>query len=81
MRDVGTTMWNGFAPSRKNASSARCTVTGRDCVSERIAAVSPALIAQRSKTSAKASIHLPSMRSANMPGAYLPVVLHEKEYF
>ena len=40
---VGTTTWNGRAPSRSRASSARCTLSARDCVSDRIAAVSPAL--------------------------------------
>ena len=66
LRGVGTTTWNGRAPSRSRASSARCTLSGRDCVSDRIAAVSPFLTAQRSNTSQNASIHLPSMRSANM---------------
>ena len=66
LRGVGTTMWNGFAPSRSSASSASCTLSWRDCVSERIAAVSPRLTAQRSNTSAKASIHFPSMRSASI---------------
>src|SRR6185436_6981227 len=63
---LGTTMWNGLAPSRSSASSASCTLSCRDCVSERIAAVSPGLTAQRANTSVKASIHFPSMRSASM---------------
>src|SRR5215831_4192271 len=65
-RGVGTTTWKGRAPSRRRASSARCTLSARDCVSDRIAAVSPALTAQRSNTSQKVLIHLPSMRSTNM---------------
>src|SRR4051812_37024282 len=59
-------MWNGLAPSRSSASSASCTLSWRDCVSERIAAVSPRLTAQRANTSQKASIHFPSMRSASI---------------
>src|SRR4051812_7664390 len=51
---------------RKSASSAMWTLSARDCVSERIAAVSPVLTAQRSKTSQNASIHFPSMRSESM---------------
>jgi hypothetical protein len=66
LRGLGTTTWNGLAPSRSNASSARCTLSWRDCVSDRIAAQSPLLTAQRAKTSQNASIHLPSMRSANI---------------
>ena len=66
LRGVGTTTWKGRAPSRSRASSARCTLSARDCVSDRIAAVSPGFTAQRSNTSQNASIHLPSMRSANM---------------
>src|SRR4051794_25143242 len=42
------------------------TLSARDCVSERIAAVSPGLAAQRSKISQNASIHFPSMRSESM---------------
>ena len=68
LRGVGTTTWKGRAPSRSSASSARCTLSARDCVSDRIAAVSPFFTAQRSNTSQKASIHFPSMRSANMAG-------------
>src|SRR3954465_6934564 len=59
-------MWNGFAPSRSSASSASRTLSGRDCGSERIAAVSPRFTAHRANTSQKASIHFPSMRSASM---------------
>src|SRR5262245_35713140 len=66
LRGLGTTTWNGLAPSRSKANSARCTLSWRDCVSDRIAALSPLLTAQRAKTSQKASIHLPSMRSANI---------------
>jgi hypothetical protein len=66
LRGVGTIKWNGLAPSRSRASSARCTFSARDCVSDRIAAVSPALTAHFSKISQNASIHLPSMRSANI---------------
>src|SRR5436309_14520799 len=51
---------------RNSASSAKCTLRARDCVSERIAAVSPDLTAQRSKISQNASIHFASMRSASM---------------
>src|SRR5215213_3220618 len=42
------------------------TLSARDCVSDRIAAVSPGLTAQRSKISQKASIHFASMRSESM---------------
>src|ERR1700741_4082440 len=51
---------------RNSASSARWTLSARDCVSERIAAVSPALTAQRSKISQNASIPFASMRSASI---------------
>src|ERR1700675_2093408 len=66
LRGVGTMMWNGLAPIRNRASSAKWTWSARDCVSERIAAVSPDLTAQRSKISQNASIHFASMRSASM---------------
>ena len=66
LRGVGTTTWNGRAPSRSSANSARCTFSSRDCVSDRIDAVSPRLTAHFSNTSQKASIHLASMRSANI---------------
>ena len=58
-------------PNRSSASSARYTLSGLDCVSDRIAAASPFLTAQRSITSQKASIHFPSMRSAIMRGGML----------
>src|SRR5260370_27913641 len=59
-------MWNGLAPLRNRASSAKWTLSARDCVSDNIAAVSPDLTAQRSKISQNASIHFASMRSASM---------------
>ena len=66
LRGVGTTMWNGRAPMRSSASSASCTLSWRDWVSERMAAVSPFLTAHFSNNSQKASIHLPSIRSASI---------------
>src|SRR3954470_17604937 len=50
-----------------------CTLSARDCVSDRIAAVSPALTAQRSNTSQNASIHFASMRSESMDVSRLPL--------
>src|SRR5690349_18737198 len=84
---LGTTTWNGFAPSLSSASSARCTLTGRDCVSEKIATGSPAFTSHWLKTRANASIHLPSMRSCSMgslpsTGRFLARLdLHEKSYY
>jgi len=51
------------------------TLSARDCVSERIAAVSPDLTAQRSKISQNASIHFASMRSASMHYLHLQQVV------
>ena len=42
------------------------TLSARDCVSDKMAAVSPGFTAQRSNTSQNASIHFASMRSACM---------------
>ncbi len=65
-RGLGTTTWNARAPSRASASSASSTFTGRDWVSDRIAAASPAVTPQRPNTSAKQSIHFPSIRSRSI---------------
>jgi len=65
-RGVGTTTWNGLAPSFCSASSASWTLSARDWDSERTAQGSPAATLQRAKTSANRSIHLPSIRSAIM---------------
>ena len=81
LRGVGTTMWNGLAPSRNSASSARCTLSGARLRFREDRGGVAGLDRATLEDLAKASIHLPSMRSANMPGAYLPAVLHEKEYF
>ena len=65
-RGLGTTTWKARAPSRASASSASSTFTGRDWVSDRIAAASPAATPQRPNTSAKQSIHFPSIRSRSI---------------
>src|SRR6185369_9923597 len=63
---VGNTTWNGFALRRSSASSASCTLTGRESVSDRMATTSPARTQLSSKARAKQSIHFPSMRSVSM---------------
>ena len=62
----GTTTWNGRAPTRCSASSARSTLTWRDWDSERMATESPGSRPQRSNNATKLSIHLGSIRSRIM---------------
>jgi hypothetical protein len=65
-RGVGIWIMQYSAPRSCSARSDKCTSTGRDCVSDRMATFVPLPMAFSAKTRRKLSSHLPSIRSCSI---------------